>query len=112
MSFRLRVTPAADRDADEIGGYILRDNFEQAAKFYDALDATYRHITLRPHAWRPVMLLNNPRADGLRYRPVLGFPNHLVLFRIADEYVDVVRILHAARDLPAVLLQELGPEPE
>jgi len=112
MSFRLRVTPEADRDADEIGGYILRDSFEHAEKFYDALDATYRHITLRPHAWRPVISLNNPRADGLRYRPVLGFPNHLVLFRVAGEYVDVVRIIHAARDLPAVLARELGLEPE
>lgn len=112
MSLRLRTTPAADRDADDIGEYILRDSIEQAARFYDALDATYRHISLRPHAWRPLMSLNNPRTDGLRYRPVLGFPNHLVLFRVVDEFVDIVRVIHAARDLPAVLARELGPEPE
>jgi len=112
MSFKLRVMPAADADAEDITEYILRDSIEQATRFYDALEATYRHIVMRPMAWRPLMSLETPRADGLRYRAVLGFPNHLVLFRVDDEFVDIVRVLHAARDLPDVLFRELSPEPE
>ena len=68
MKFSLRVMPAAKIDTDEIALFIFRNSSEQAGRFYDALQATCLHITARPHAWRPVMSLNNPRADGLRYR--------------------------------------------
>lgn len=110
MSYRLRVTPAADKDIEEIAAYIVRDSVEQAMRFYVAVEATYGHVVQRPNAWRPVMDLGQPRAEGLRYRPLLGFPNHLVLFRVLAETVEVVRILHAARDLPAVLQRELAGE--
>lgn len=107
MRFRLRITPAASLDADEIVEFILRDSPGQAFRFLDALEATLLHIVKRPNAWRPLMPLGVPRADGLRYRPVLGFPNHVVLFRVVGECVDVVRVLHAARDIPAALAEQL-----
>ena len=34
---------------------------------------------------------------------MIGFPNHLVFYRIVGGVVRVVRVLHASRDLTTVL---------
>ena len=112
MTFTLRVRPAADLDIDEAVLYIMRDSAEQSARFYGAVEVTYHQIRMRPHAWPRFIALEHPRLSTLRHRPVVGFPNHLVVYRIDDDVVLVLRILHAARDLPAVLARDIEPEPE
>jgi len=39
---------------------------------------------------------------GLRAWPIDGFRNHLVFYRPTDEGVDIVRVLHGARDIEAL----------
>ncbi|HEY2587691.1 MAG TPA: type II toxin-antitoxin system RelE/ParE family toxin [Tepidisphaeraceae bacterium] len=102
MTFGLRVRPAADTDVDEIAAYIARDSVEQALRFYDAVNATYKMILEAPHRW-PLYGLTHSRLKEIRKRAVAGFPNHLVFYRIDADMVEIVRVLHGARDLPSVL---------
>lgn len=50
--------------------------------------------------------LNNPRLAGLRKRGIKGFEKYLIFYLSQDEFISVVRIIHAARDLPIILEQE------
>lgn len=39
----------------------------------------------------------------MRVRRIEGFPKHLAFYRIADDHVEIVRVLHGARNLDALL---------
>ncbi|MHB9049886.1 MAG: type II toxin-antitoxin system RelE/ParE family toxin [Pirellulales bacterium] len=44
----------------------------------------------------------SPRAAGVRVWSIKGFENHLVFYRIVNENVEIVRMLHAARNIAEI----------
>ena len=46
---------------------------------------------------------SNPQLAGLRVWRVEGSENHLVFYRTNDGGIDIVRVLHGARDIDRVL---------
>ena len=48
-------------------------------------------------------LTDHPRLQGVRRFRVAGFPNHLIFYREIEGGIEVVRVLHGARDLPRAL---------
>lgn len=111
MSFSLRILPAADTDLDEAALYIARDSEEQALRLYDSADATFRLIREHPERW-PIYELEHPRLQGVRRCSIIGFRNHLVFFRLEGEVVEVIRILHGARDILPILSGSFGDSPD
>ena len=105
----MRILPAADADVDEAGLYIARDNLDAALRFYDAVDRTYRQIRDHPNRW-PRYELDHPRLKELRKRAVAGYRNYLVFYRIDADMVEIVRVLHGARDIPALLMEDADDE--
>ncbi len=102
MTFGLRILPAADADVDELAGHIASTSVERAFRFCDAVQSTYALILDRPKRSARYGF-EHPRLAELRKRPVLGFPNHLVFYRIDADMVEIVRVLHGARDIPTTL---------
>ena len=49
---------------------------------------------------------SNPRLAGLRVWRIDGFPNHLLFYRPVEGGIEIVRVLHGARDIDAVLESE------
>lgn len=45
--------------------------------------------------------------QGIRRWKVKGFPNFLIFYRSTDEGVEIIRILHGARDLDAIFQEPL-----
>lgn len=41
-----------------------------------------------------------PRFVGIRFLPCQGYPNHLLFYRELSDEVEILRILHGARNLP------------
>lgn len=109
MSPGLRILPAADADVDAAALFIARNNLNAAMRFYDAVEETYRQIREHPRRW-PRYELDHPRLSELRKRGVSGFRNYLVFYRIDADIVEVIRVLHGARDIPSVLAEELTDE--
>jgi toxin ParE1/3/4 len=103
MTYRLRILPAADADVDEAALFIARDNFDAAMRFYDAVDMTYRQIRAHPTRW-PRYELPEPRLANLRKRAVFGFRNYLVFYEVGGDVVEIIRVLHGARDIPSILM--------
>jgi toxin ParE1/3/4 len=91
------VEASADDYAEQAGP-------EVALRFIDALESAYRLIAARPAAGSPLhgQELGLP---GLRHRRLKRFP-YLVFYVEREDHIDVWRVLHAQRDIPARLQVE------
>lgn len=87
-------------DLEQIGDYIAQDNPARARGFVAELIGKARGLADMPNAF-PVV----PRYAhlGLRRR-VHG--NYLIFYRVGDERVTVIHILHGARDYEALLFPD------
>jgi toxin ParE1/3/4 len=47
--------------------------------------------------------IDHPELTDLRVFPIPRFKNYLMFYRIREDEIDVVRIIHGARDIPAIL---------
>ena len=90
---RLVVTRAAIRDLAEIEAFIARDNARAARRFILKLLDACDSLVDQPRAYPDAGVQN------LRKRP---FDDYLIFYRLSDT-VEVVRILHAARDWASLL---------
>jgi toxin ParE1/3/4 len=94
----------ANQDVDDAISYYLGEQAEQAALgFIDALEAAYAHIARHPASGlsRYAHALDVP---GLFYWPLSHYP-HLVFYVQRDDHIDVWRVLHGMRDIPAWLTE-------
>ncbi len=95
MTLRV-VSPAADRDADEIFAYIAKDNLDAAVRF--------RHVgrslcEARADAGDgPRGRFRDPRLADVRFWPIHRFPELPRLYRADADGLFVIRVLHGARD--------------
>ena len=90
----------ADQDVDDaIDNYLSEDAPEAALGFIDALQRAYGHIGRHPETGssRYAAELNLP---GLRFWPLKKYP-HLVFYLERADHIDVWRVLHGQRDIPA-----------
>ena len=100
----LRAT--ARRDVDEVVAHYRAEGGEDLAlSFIEALEAAVRHIAQNPESGSPHYghELNLP---GLRSWRVKRYP-YLVFYMTGAENVDVWRILHGRRDIPAWMHEAL-----
>jgi toxin ParE1/3/4 len=98
----------AERDVEEAVAYSLTEGGESAAlRFVDALQRAFRHIGRHSTSGSPryAAELNIP---GLRCWPLPRFP-HLVFYLEREDHVDVWRVLHGRRDIPAWMREPETP---
>lgn len=93
---------AASQDIDEaLAYYIAEASDDVAMRFVDALEAAYGHIREHPAAGSP-RYAHELNLPGLRCWPISDYP-YLIFFIELATHVDVWRVLHAQRDIPAWL---------
>lgn len=91
---------AARQDIDEaIEGYLTEDAATAALGFIDALEQAYAHIAEHP-ASGSTRYAHELDLPGLRSWPLRRYP-HLIFYMEQADYIDVWRVLHGHRDLPA-----------
>ncbi|HKT54249.1 MAG TPA: type II toxin-antitoxin system RelE/ParE family toxin [Caulobacteraceae bacterium] len=93
---RFRRTARAEEDLIDIWPYIARDNLGAADRLLDRLDQACELLAENPRLGpaRPDL------AEGLRY---FAIGNYLLLYGEASYGVEIVRVVHGARDLPDLL---------
>ena len=90
----------ASRDVDEaIDHYLGEGAFKAALDFVEALEKAYTHIARQPASGSP-RYAHELNLPGLRFWPLTRFP-YLVFYFERDDCVDVWRVLHGQRDIPA-----------
>lgn len=100
-----RAAAVADVDAI-IEHYLDEAGPGVALRFVDALEATFERVARHP-ASGSSRYGHELALPGLRHVPVAGFPQ-LVFYVELAEHVDVWRVLHGARDIPAWLSEGNG----
>ena len=90
----------AKADLAAIGDHISLDSPERAVSFVDELLDCCNRLELNPRAYALV-----PRFAHLRICK-RTFGNYLIFYRAEEVGIEVVRILNAARDYDAILLQD------
>ena len=102
MRLHLDIRPGADGDLVEIADYIAQDSLDAAIRFLTAARRAMEFLTTTPMAG-PEYAVANPRLTGLRKWSIKGFPNYLIFYRIHADSIEVLRVIHGARDIPTIL---------
>ncbi len=99
----------AQQDVEETLRHYMAEDAEQAALgFIDALEQPCAHIGRHPATGSP-RYAHELDLPGLRSWPLQRDP-HIVFYVDCADHVDVWRVLHGMRDLPA-WLQDGGEDP-
>jgi toxin ParE1/3/4 len=101
--------PRAVRDLDEAAAYIQRESSpERAIRFLRAADSTFARLAGMPGIgtqYEP----HEPVFAGLRFFPITRHRKHFVFYRALPNGIEVVRVLHGARDIQSILGEEFEP---
>lgn len=99
---KVNFTDTAEADLETIGDYIALSNPFRAASFVNEIRTRCMGLREAPHAFP---LLQDHPASGIRRR-VHG--NYLIFYRIGPEAVEILRVLHGAREYDQILFPEGG----
>jgi toxin ParE1/3/4 len=97
--------PRAIIDLIEEADYIARDSVDAAERLLLAAEETFELLAQMPGIGK-IRRLPDPRVPELRQFPIKDFENWLVFYRYTDSALDVVRVLHGARDIDPILTLE------
>lgn len=108
---RIMMRERALRDLALRSECIRRNNPRAALSFLDAAYATARRLASAAGIgtrYNPEI----PALADLRFFPITGFKNDLVFYRSTADTLEIVRVLHGARDIASILAQDFGVEQE
>ena len=91
----------ADADVQGAIDYYLAEAPEAVAGFVDALEAAYQHLQRAPATGSP-RYAHELNLPGLRFWLCSRYPYLVFYVEFADR-IEVWRVLHAKRDIPAWL---------
>jgi toxin ParE1/3/4 len=91
----LIVSPQAEQDLVDIWIYIAQDNPDNADRFLDHLNEQALNLLVLPQQGK----LRPELAQNLRSFPIAKY---VLFYREQDSNIELVRVLHAARDLEAL----------
>ncbi len=99
---KVNKRPQVIRDLIEVATYIAADNLDASDRFLMAAESTFQKLAKAPKMGKPCQF-SNPRLAGIRQQAIKGFRRFLIFYRIADDKVEILRVIHGARDLESIL---------
>ena len=102
MSRRVLWPPPAEQDLNSLSADFARSSSAVAERFLAALQAACQQLAEMPELgglWES----RHRRLAGLRVWPIRGFEQYLLFYRPTEEAIEIVRLLHGARDLDKLL---------
>lgn len=75
---------------------------DTAGRFFNAIEDTCRQLAESPELGEKVATQSEATA-GMRFWRIAGFTNHLLFCRRVANGVEIVRVLHAARDWRTII---------
>jgi toxin ParE1/3/4 len=94
------VTAGAERDLEDIASYVAAQSPRSALMLIRGLREKCESLADAPRGYPLV-----PRYEhkGVRRRP---FGNYLIFYRVGQDAIEVIHILHGARDYEPLLFPE------
>lgn len=97
----LRFLKKAENDIGDIVSYIQNDNPPVAQRFRNALQETGELLLDMPHIGS-MRVSDKLVLKDIRVVPVKNFDKYFIFYRSQDDGVEIVRVVHGARDYPAL----------
>jgi toxin ParE1/3/4 len=92
----VRLTTLARRDLERVREWIARDNPERANSYVEELIEACDGLAEFPNRF-PLARFRSRRP--IRQRP---FGNYLILYEVTTDHVEIIGVVHGARDLDAL----------
>jgi len=102
MGMRILRRILAAQDSESIANYIAKNSLETALRFLENTESTLQELAGDPERGKP-FLSDEPQLADLKYERVKGFPNHFIFYVQHAAAIEVVRIMHGARNLDVEL---------
>jgi toxin ParE1/3/4 len=97
----VRLRSAAEEDVAGHARHLQERSVEAAIRFLDAVDAALELIALSPGIGG-ICRYEKEHLRDMRVLPISGFKSYLVFYRVLPNEIEVIRVLHGARDLASV----------
>jgi toxin ParE1/3/4 len=81
--------------------YIGENNLEAAERFLSAAEDAFQKLAGMPRMGA-LRDFGNPELTGLRSWPIREFRNYLIFYRPIEDGIEVLRVLHGARDVERI----------
>jgi toxin ParE1/3/4 len=94
--YALIISEPAISDLNEIWMFIAQDNPVNADIFINKLYDECEKLTMQPRVGRS-------REELLPDLRSIAYKNYIIFYRINGEYIEMVRILHGARDIDSII---------
>ena len=88
---RIRWRPLAEADRDGIIDHIAQDNVQAALELGDMIERRVTQL-VEPRLYRSGRVRST--------REIVVHPNYVVVYRIKRDEIEIVRVLHTARQWP------------
>lgn len=76
----------------------MHESLEAGLRLYRRAEETFRLLADHPGMGK-LAGYRNPILEDIRVFPLKQFPNHLIFYRALKAGIEVVRVLHGARDI-------------
>lgn len=90
---RVRLSPRARHDVQELVRHIARDSPRNARLVRDRITGAVQQLRLQPESGRP------GRVDGTR-ELVVSHTSHIVAYRVNNGMLEIIAIMHEAQQWP------------
>ena len=101
-NLRLVRERLAESDLLEQVDHLRQESVSTALRFVDAVEHSLNRLVKMPEIGH-ICELDHSRLCNIRVWPVKDFPKYLIFYRITEAEIQILRILHGARDITAIL---------
>ncbi|WP_312389017.1 type II toxin-antitoxin system RelE/ParE family toxin [Chryseobacterium sp.] len=92
------LSEIADKDLEDIFDYTLDEfGFDQAKRYLLELEKNFQNLLLNPQ-------LGKKRDEIKKGLYSLPKDNHIIFYRILQNHIKIIRVLHGSREIPKYFL--------
>jgi len=99
----VKKRPQAIRDLSDVAVYLAEERGSDglAFRFLDAAEASFEQLAAMP-ATGVAREYRDPALADVRMWRIAGFENYLIFYRPTEDGIEIIRVLHAKRDIDAL----------
>ena len=101
----VRKKPQVIEDLIDLATYIGEDNLEVSDRFLFAAEETFKQLGKMPRMGK-LCQFSHPNLSGVRQQSIKGFRKYLIFYREIDSVIEILRVIHSARDIEEVFLED------
>ena len=101
--------PIVIDDLIELATYIADGNVDISDNFLLAAEKTFVQLGNFPQLGKSSRF-DNPDLVDIRQKAIKGFENYLIFYRLIEDGIEIIRVIHGARDFESILELDLDED--